>query len=162
MKRSELLPVFNLFSDVSKRGVVGSFSIKRSRGNRQGPFIPVGGTLGRFLVQRRDVVLDLLFCDWGGRDDWYICSYPKFEIRHFKDGYFSWTYSPNKQDGRNLERKTIFVNEFGSATLKFKIPLIPRDLPDFFEALGRLIAVREHIEKMTHSRRRMRRKISTI
>jgi hypothetical protein len=106
--------------------------------------------LGTYEIKILDDSYYFLFIDWrNSEDNYYIVVYPKnrkgplAEIHKTKDimdqTHLEWSYKPMKQDGRNQERKELFVRKMSSLTLNFSIPTTVLELSKFIEDI--LLAV---------------------
>lgn len=105
---------------------------------------------GIYNFYNDEVDYSIQLTDWRYQDEYYVMVFDNYlkstasvELKNEKGNMLVWRYQPCKRDGRNQERKKIFMTKFSDCVIDFYIPKTVDDLEDFCEKLIQVAEIRK-------------------
>lgn len=105
---------------------------------------------GIYNFYNDEVDYSIQLTDWRYQDDYYVMvfdnslqSTASVELKNEKGNVLVWRYKPCKQDGRNQERKKLFMSEFADCVVDFDIPKTVDELEIFCKKLIQVAEIRK-------------------
>ena len=163
MKYDTMKQFQSLFDEAAENGNLGKYKVIKSADAGE-DYLPAKGENSWVGLQRDyhygiynfyndDVDYSIQLTDWRYQDDYYVMifdnalqSTASVELKNEKGNILVWRYKPCKQDGRNTERKRIFVTEFADCVIDFVIPKSLDELEEFCEKLIQVAEIRKQAD----------------